>query len=229
MGILSLSPTLYPGFVEHSNSWDALSRWIAGTDVEPSSVATQFGSGVGPGSFFLEEGNINRQIFNPGINPGATGADNVLAMFSLPANSFDILGRGISITASGQSGPTNATAKVFRLIFNPTTAVVGSTVGTGGTIIADSTGITTTAINTGWTMMANVFKYGAKGSNTQYAQCTGIIYGSTHGGLGGAGALGIPTFPTAVESGAILIAVTGNAGTAVADIVLNFFEINAMN
>ena len=38
-----------------------------------------------------------------------------------------------------------------------------------------------------------------------------------------------PALATATENGAILVAVTGNAGTATGDIALNFFEINAMN
>jgi len=41
--------------------------------------------------------------------------------------------------------------------------------------------------------------------------------------------MGLPLATTAVESGAILIAVTGNAATATSDILLNFFEVNAMN
>jgi hypothetical protein len=182
-----------------------------------------FGLGL---AAIAREGNIFRQVSVAGINPGATGADNVLAAFVLPANSLDIAGRGISLTASGKTGPTNATGKLIRLWWGATTAVVGSTI-SGGTLIAD-TGSQTT-VSAGWLLMANVFKAGAAGSNTQYAQCTGAILGNSHLGLGAAGALGIPLFPTVAENAAIIIAVTGNATTAVADIVLNFFEINAMN
>jgi len=182
-----------------------------------------FGGGLAAMS---REGNIFRQVSATGINPGATGADNVLAVYTLPAGTLDIAGRGIALTAAGRSGPTNATNKTVRLYWACTAAVVGSTV-SGGTLIAD-TGAQTT-VNAGWTLSANVFKAGAAGSNTQYAQCTGAIFGSTHLGLGAAGALGIPVLPTAPENAAIIIAVTGNATTAVADIVLFFFEINAMN
>jgi hypothetical protein len=82
----------------------------------------------------------------------------------LPASSFDVFGRGLSITAAGRSGPTNATNKTIRLFWGCTAAVVGSTV-SGGTIIAD-TGVQTT-VNAGWMLTANVFKFGAAGSNTQ--------------------------------------------------------------
>jgi len=50
-----------------------------GVGIGPSSMLTYFGGGT---AAFPEEGNINRQISSAGINPGATGADNVLAVFS---------------------------------------------------------------------------------------------------------------------------------------------------
>ena len=192
---------------------------VPGTGIEPSSNLEQFGSGTGT---VLSEGNLYRaQYLAAGaISPGATGADNVLAVYSIPANSFDVAGRGISITASG-SFAANGNTKECKIIFNPSTAVVGSTVGTGGTTIAD-TGASS-GNNVGWALYANVFKVGANGSNTQYAQETGTVVGATHGGMG------VPVYPTATESGAILVAVTGNATTTATDIKLNFVEINAMN
>lgn len=54
------------------------------------------------------------------------------------------------------------------------------------------------------------------------------MVGTTHGGLG-TGTAGKPTAIAAVESGAILIAVTGNATTAASDIVFNFLNVNALN
>ena len=139
----------------------------------------------------------------------------MLAVFSLPGNSFDVLGRGLNITAAGKFA-TTANNKTVRIYFNATTAVVGSTV-TGGTVVAD-TGVQAGS-NVGWQVNANIFKYGAAGSITQYAQCDGAFVGGTH--LGG-GASSLPMFTTATESGAILIAITGNAATATTDIVLNF-------
>ncbi len=190
---------------------------------DPSSAQTQFGSGTGT---FLEEGNIYRAVYSAAsaINPSATNADNVMAIFSLPANSFDGIGnRGISIQALGLFA-ANTHNKETKIFFNPSTATVGGTVGSGGVVIADSA--LQTASGVGWELNANVFKIGAAGSNTQYAQESGIAVGQTHGGVG------IPVYPTATESGAIIIAVTGNAstaGAAVTDIQLNFVEINVMN
>ena len=99
-----------------------------------------------------------------GINPGATNADNVLVAWTLPANLFDIAGRGLQITAMG-SVANNTNSKRIKIIWGATTAVVGSTV-TGGTTIADTGAYTTTGA-AGWQIMAQVFKYCAAGSNTQ--------------------------------------------------------------
>jgi hypothetical protein len=198
---------------------------VPGTGIEPSSNLEQFGSGAGT---VLAEGNLYRLISAAGVNPGATAADNVLAAYTIPANSFDGTGnRGISIMAAG-SFANNTNAKRIKIIFNPATAVVGSTVGASGTTIADSGSYSTTG-QQGWQMSANVFKYGAANSNTQYGQCSGIAIGIAHLGLGSALAAGLPQLMTATENAPILVAVTGNATTAATDIALNFVEINAMN
>ena len=152
---------------------------VPGTGIEPSANLEQFGSGTGT---VLAEGNIYRYVNGAGINPGATGADNVLAVYSLPANSFDAIGnRGLSIQAWG-SFANNTNAKRSKIIFNPTAAVVGQAV-SGGTVIADTGSYSTTGA-VGWNIGAQVFKYGAANSNTQYGQETNVIIGSTHSGLG---------------------------------------------
>jgi hypothetical protein len=189
---------------------------VPGTGIEPSSNLEQFGAGT---ATVLAEGNINRQISAAGVQPGAIGADNVLAVFSIPANSFDISGRGIGITAQGSFGAT-ANNKRIKLVFNATTAVVGGTV-TGGTTVADTAAVATNG--GGWSVQANVFKYGATGSNTQIGLHQQAQVGNA------TAALLAPSLITATESGAILVAVTGNATTAASDIVFNFLEVNAMN
>jgi hypothetical protein len=72
--------------------------------------------------------------------------------------------------------------------------------------------------------MANVFKYGVAGSNSQYAQST-VILGGIHFGIG------LPVFPTAVEPAALVIVLTGSSYTtgAANDVVATWFEVNAMN
>jgi hypothetical protein len=222
VGSLIINPTT-------NRAWRALSVapgaavWILegvvpGVGIEPSNMITQFGAGTGS---FFEEGNLLRQVSAAGITPAGTGADFVLAVYTLPASSFDIAGRGINVMACGSTA-SNTNSKTMKLIYNATTAVVGTTV-TGGTTIA-SLGLNTTAGSGGWNLNANVFKAGAAGSNTQVA-----LHEASQGGSV-VGALQSPTTNlTATESGAIIIAVTGNAAVATADIALNFVEVNAMN
>ena len=182
----------------------------------PNSDVVQFGSGL---AFAAAEGNINRQISSAGVQPGATGVDSVLSVYSIPSNSFDIAGRGICITAQGSFGAT-ANNKRVKIIFNATTAVVGSAV-TGGTAICDTGTVATNG--GGWSLQGNVFKYGAAGSNTQIG-----LHQQAQVGAAVATMLA-PALITATENAPILVAVTGNATTAASDIVFNFFEANAMN
>lgn len=165
-----------------------------------------------------------RQInFPTGINPGATGADNVLAVFTLPAGTLDGIAsltsqRGLLIDVTCTIA-SSANTKTLKIIFNATTAVVGTTV-TGGTTIATSGSQTTvTAIN----LKGIVYKTGAAGSNTQVGWSLG---GSTSGAALFATA---PAAIAAVESSPILVAITGNAGTTATDIALNAVEVTGLN
>src|ERR1700732_4483150 len=107
--------------------------WSAQGDVStlPSETVFQYGNSVANGPPQATGGPrilLNKQNFAQAapVNPGATGADNVLAVYSLPANTFDIAGRSISIRAMG-SIATGTNNKTVKIIFNPATAVVGST------------------------------------------------------------------------------------------------------
>ncbi len=200
-------------------SWLAASL-ISGQNPLSSAINTQFGQSTGS---FSEEGNISRQV--PGvtnaIKPGATGADNVLAVYSIPALAFDQSGRGITMTAAGNFA-ANGNTKQCKLILNPATAVVGATVGAGGITIADTAAVTQ---NSGaWVLMGSLFKRGLLASNTQVAIPGGVILSGSH-----IGATNLCQEVAATESGNILVAVTGNATAAVGDILLTFFEVNAMN
>ena len=188
---------------------------VPGVGSEPSNMQTLFGGGAGS---FFEEGNLVRST--PSNNPATTNADVVLAAYSIPANSFDQAGRALNVFAQGDVA-NNTNSKRIKIYYGCTTAVVGSAV-TGGTVIADTGAYTTTGA-AGWIAEANIVKYGANGSNTQRGLHASAQIGSTVGAL-------IPsTALTATESGAILVAITGNAATATTDITLQFFEVNAMN
>jgi len=196
-------------------------NYNAASGRDPSSAVSQFGGGTGT---FGRAGRIYREIDAAApVNPAGTGTDYVISVFSLPASSFDLLGRGLRVTAKGTLG-SNTANKTVKIIVNPATAVVGSAVGAGG-ITACSTGvISTSGAAGGWQVEAEIEKYGANGSNTQLVTPHGAIGGGTHLGAGGA-----PQLATATESGAILIAITGNCGTTATDIALYKHDIDAFD
>lgn len=160
-------------------------------------------------------GTLNAQTFGQTANePSATGGDYVMAVYSLPASTLASAGQGLTIRASGNYAAT-ANSKTNKLIWNATTAVVGSTV-TGGTTIATTGALTQSG--TGWYLEGVVFK---SASNTQLSQQTpSSAVGAVNLGAG------VPAYPTATDTAAILIAVTGNAATAVSDINLNLFTVS---
>lgn len=191
---------------------------VAAAAPKSSVATTQFGSST---AFFPEEGNVNRQISSAGVSSNTTAAqDTVLAVYALPASAFDISGRGLCVTASGSFAANANAGKDLKIFFNCTTAVVGNAV-TGGTAIADTGSVSTNG--GGWQLSANVFKYGAAGSNTQIA-----IHSQAQTG-GTVGTLLAPQLLTATENGVILIAVTGRNTTGANDCVFNWLEVNAMN
>jgi hypothetical protein len=180
----------------------------------------QAGSGTGA---LPPAGNLFGAGYGATANePSATNADYVLAVLPIPASAFDGLGqntsRGVVLHAlGGWAATTNV--KRCKLWYNPTAAVVGSTVN-GGTLIGDTASATGSGI--GWELKAEVWKTGAAGSNTQ----VGVVTEQTTTAAGAAVRLAGPlalVFPTATESGTILVAVTGNAPTATSDINLNVF------
>ena len=179
-------------------------------------------SRVGQSTAFINEmGALVRTALGTAISPGATGADNVLAVYSIPALLFDQAGRGIRVKAAG-SFATGTNTKQVKIIFNPSTAVVGSTVGSGGTVIADTGSYSTTG-TPGFSLEGLVVKYGALASNTQWAMQLDARVAATNPGVAA------PVLATATESAAILVAVTGNAGTTATDILLSFFEVLGLN
>lgn len=193
---------------------------------QAGAIGTSFGNGAATAGANAQNslqmgtsGDINTQVSSAGVQPGATAADKVLAVYSLPAGAFDIAARGIDVQAQGSFAAT-ANSKRIKIIFAPTAAVVGQTV-TGGTTIADTGTVATNG--GGWSIMASVFKYGAAGSNTQLCLHQQSQVGAA------VSALLAPSLTTAPENAPILIAVTGNATTAVTDIVFNFLQITAMN
>ena len=164
-----------------------------------------------------DDGNLVVQTASAGVSPSATGADKILALATIPAAGFDIANRGISIIAAGNC--PNANSKSIKIIVNPTSPVLGATV-SGGTTIAS---ILTSTATGGWQLAANLFKYGAAGSNTQIA-------------LHESGQIG-PTVASPHSSGTDDISgkclnscrCHGNSSTTNGDVVFNFLQLFAQN
>src|SRR5262249_3282929 len=144
-----------------------------------------------------------------GLNPASTGTDVVVAAITIPAGAFAGPGDTVQVSAYGTVA-SNTNAKTIKIIANPASANVGSTVGAGGTTIASMTWATVGA-NQAWAITADVAKTGAAGTNTQIGVNTQALVSATNL------ALTTPQTITASESGTILIALTINAGTTVTD------------
>ncbi len=183
---------------------------------EPGTTITQLGAGK---NSLTAGGRLYRLVSVIGLSPVGAASDYVMAVFALMPNSLIASGQKLSISASG-SFAANGDTKEVKLWWAPTAAVIGSAI-TGGTVIGD-TGAST-ASGSSWLIEGEVVKSGQAGSNTQLVQNLGGLVGSTVIGLGAI------TAAAAVETGQILIAVTGNATTTNTDIVLNLFNIEAQN
>lgn len=186
-----------------------------------SAINAQWGGGT---ATMEESGNVNVQTGNPLTNPATITNDNVLAVYTIPANSLSASGKGIEVTVAGNLG-ADTQAKRCKLIWNALTAVVGSAVATNSTsfLLGDTGSTTNGGVLAGWVIQSQVYKYGAAGSNTQIGQEIGNIIGAIHGGCGIAAAL------TTNESASILLAVTGNATSSVGDISLYNINVEAFN
>lgn len=211
---------------------------LAPGGIEPPSMGTQFGGSLysALNGYFNEEGNLYRNVGNPIAGNGADTTDDILGGIVLPAGAFDIANRGLCITAAGTTGGTTNN-KRFKVWLNPTIASATTTNGviSGGTVSGVGSGAlladsgawvngTTPNNAAGWQAMVQLFKYGAAGSNTQWAQAQNIL-GTLHGGISAA------VFPAQPENAVMNIVVTGSSYTtgAANDVKLQFFEINAMN
>ena len=124
--------------------------------------------------------------------------------YSLPANTLNVDGKGIRITAWGTTGAT-ANNKTMKLYF-------------AGTVL--NVTLALAANNRGWILRGQVIRTGAA---TQIA--TGELWVSDQTGRGGEF-----TAPTGDTTGAITIKMTGTNGTAAAnDIVFRGATVEVLN
>ena len=206
----------------HSNAAGAAGWVYEGADyanggLNPNSESSQFGSSI---AGMAEEGNIYRLV-SAGFTPVATGSDIVLASYAIPANAFDVAGRGITITAQGSFGGTTNNKRIKIIIGTGTLGTVGSVVPANGTVIGDTGTVSTNG--SGFVLTASVFKYGAAGSNTQ----VGLHQQSQ---VAGSVTPLVATSALAnIENQTINIAITANCTTLGNDVTLSLAEVNAVN
>lgn len=181
---------------------DVADLLAAGCTLQGAQAGNQFGNGAGT---FFPQGQISAQVSAAGIGNGADTTEDTLFTFSLPANSFDKVGRGVSIFAAG-SLANNAHTKTVKVYFG--TGIVF-------TVIAATTG------NVAWQAILNVFRSSI--AKTQVGQGCAAV-GATHSGVSA-------ILPGAEDdTAAITIKVTGQTATANAsDVVGNMMIIDAMN
>lgn len=159
---------------------------------------TQVTAGAGAGSF-APSGNISAQASAAGVGNGADTTEDTLFTFSLPANSLDIVGRTLFITAFGTFA-NNAHSKHARMYF--------------GSEVVDS-GANTTTGGIGWVLEMTVIKTGASAQQIS----SQLVAGTVHGGC-------TQQAGAETDTAAITLKVTGQTGTSSAnDIVCNGFIV----
>src|SRR5208282_2594182 len=105
-----------------SNIGDILSSFM------PPDTAIRVGSSQGS----VKEGGNLYITAAPKFTPGSAAANIVVAFFPIMANSFDIAGRALAVTANGGA---NSVAHVMTgsMVITPTLPVINSAMPTGGT------------------------------------------------------------------------------------------------
>jgi hypothetical protein len=211
MGLLNIN-SMMPGVGLSTGEVHAIEDNVTGI----GALATPPSNG---GQSINTMGNANYQTSAAGVSPGATGADNVIAVYTLPASAFDKAGRVATIQAWG-SFAANGDTKTIKIVMGCTAAVIGSTV-SGGTAVASTGAVATNG--GGWAIAANVAKYGAAASNTQQA-----IHSQAQVGAA-VSALLAPQALTMTENLPIIVAVTANCATTATDVVFSAFELTWSN
>jgi hypothetical protein len=210
---------------------NAVSVWVQGdTNAGSGTVFGNSGAAAPSGAaVMLASGNIARNILNAaGITASATGADKIVAAYTLPANSLELAGRGIQITVWGTAAAT-VNNKNIKVYFGATNTgisngsnVAGQSDGTitvtGGTVIGTTGTLATN--NGGLLLTCQLF---ALSSTAQESMTTSIIGGGTHAGIG------TWTNQAFTSTAANLIVVTIQSTTATTDTVFNGWEVTAFN
>jgi hypothetical protein len=164
----------------------------------------QTAAGIAPTALANIGGTLNAQT--TGVGTTAVTTEETLLTYTLPANSLVRDNRGVRIRAWGNVAD-NTNTKQIKLKF-------------GAHLLYDSTALA--AENHEWFLEFEVFRTGAATQDAERHFSLGIVAGA------GPGVTLIPTFQTPTEtlSGAVVIELTGQNGTANAnDIVAEGFSV----
>jgi hypothetical protein len=139
-------------------------------------------------------GRLSSQFSVAGIGNGADTTDDTLFTYTLPASSFDVVGRGVVIEAFGKFA-ANADNKTVKLFFGASSYSSGVQTGSG----------------VGWYIRMEIFK-----------QAANVQIGTGRGEAGAVlFAAALPINGAETDSGAIVLKVTGaSPTTGAADDVL---------
>ncbi len=124
-----------------------------------------------------------------------------LCLYTMPANTLVTNGRGVQVTAYG-SYAVNGNTKTVKAYFGATAINTIAGALSGG----------------GWYITATVLRTGA----------TAQVAGSNGIGLNGSALNSGPTSPAETLSGAVIVKITGQSGTAGADVTLTGFAVQAL-
>ena len=182
-----------------------------GRGIVSSSWLAQVGSG---GALSAGGGNLYSFLSVVGAGNGADTTADTLASVVIPARTFDLVGRCITLQAWGQVAATSATKTVaFAFGASLTQSVVSYT--------TTSTGA--------WQLWVQLFK---TGTNTQMALFQADASGTTASilGLTGGRALNISTSGTETDTAAITMKITGQSSVATANLITcQGFIVDAFN
>lgn len=145
-------------------------------------------------------GNLNVQLSHAGLSTVTTGAETTLASFTLPANTLDVVGRGVQVQIWGSATFASGTA-VAKLYFGS----VGTSVGTLATT------------NPFWAELT-VFKDGASSQNGSFQSTVS----TTHGGTS-------LLSQTETDTAAIVLKVTANQSAVASAIKIFGFVVTGFN
>ena len=211
----------------HDNTSGAAKWAFVGADTAnggtvPPAAGVQFGSGS---AIETPAGPINKTVSAAGTNPAFIGADVVVAVYTIPANSFDgVAGTNRMIRADAWGGFSgDVTSKRVKLWFSPNIQTASTTI-SGGTLIADT--LATTSNAGGWWVSGNVTKYGAANSATQLLTTNGALAGLNPATNG---AMLAPSLTTGMESTSLYISVTCNNTASTLSSTLSLFVVEGLN